>query len=170
MASTWTGPAARREVSNRAPANTGRPLRAPSTSRSIPVNTSGPSAIARDRVTQHSALSNVAVFLSNLALLDLDLHEDWPGISVSTFSSRDGGQEQKQRIHSVEWSLYHLFALWDPARTRAVCTRFGYLATSADWALDRICSRYTRLSTRSNLSTCAPPYCEASSKRRRMAS
>jgi hypothetical protein len=62
--------------------------------------------------------SNVALFLTNLRLLDLDLKDDWPRITVGTFSTKD--QNQKKRIQAVEWALYQLFALWDPDETRSV--------------------------------------------------
>ncbi|EPE31242.1 hypothetical protein GLAREA_12545 [Glarea lozoyensis ATCC 20868] len=64
--------------------------------------------------TATSGPSNIALFLANLRLLDLDLREDWPEISAKTFSTKDAQQNQKRRIQSVEWSLYQLFALWDP--------------------------------------------------------
>jgi len=59
--------------------------------------------------------SNIALFLTNLRLLDLDLQDDWPGITVATFSTKD--QNQKKRIQAVEWALYQLFAIWDPEET-----------------------------------------------------
>ena len=62
--------------------------------------------------------SNVALFLTNLRLLDLDLLPDWPDISVESFSGRDAVKGQKKRIQAVEWALYQLFALWDPEETR----------------------------------------------------
>lgn len=62
--------------------------------------------------------SNIALFLTNLRLLDLDLQDDWPAITVATFSTKD--QNQKKRIQAVEWALYQLFALWDPEETRNV--------------------------------------------------
>ncbi|KAK4125619.1 hypothetical protein N657DRAFT_662116 [Parathielavia appendiculata] len=65
-----------------------------------------------------TAPSNVSLFLTNLRLLDLDLHTDWPDISALTFSTRDAAQGQKKRIQAVEWTLYHLFRLWDPEDAR----------------------------------------------------
>ncbi|KAK2626372.1 hypothetical protein QTJ16_004634 [Diplocarpon rosae] len=62
--------------------------------------------------------SNVALFLTNMRLLDLDLRPDWPDISALTFSTKDAQQNQKKRIQCVEWALYQLFALWDPEETR----------------------------------------------------
>lgn len=56
--------------------------------------------------------SNLELFLANLRILDLDVLEDWPGITAQTFGS--GAAGQKRRIQAVEWSLYHLFSLWDP--------------------------------------------------------
>jgi len=60
--------------------------------------------------------SSIALFLTNLRLLDLDLRDDWPDITLSTFSTKD----QKKRIQSVEWALYQLFVLWDPEEARDV--------------------------------------------------
>ncbi|KAF2113453.1 HAUS augmin-like complex subunit 6 N-terminus-domain-containing protein [Lophiotrema nucula] len=60
-------------------------------------------------------ISDVKLFVTNLRLLDLDLRSDWPGIIVQTFSSRNA--DQKQRISGVEWSLFRLFEIWDPAET-----------------------------------------------------
>lgn len=57
--------------------------------------------------------SNVALFLTNLRLLDLDLESDWPGITLATFSTKDAAGGQKKRIQCVEWALYQLFTLWD---------------------------------------------------------
>lgn len=64
--------------------------------------------------------SNVSLFLRNLRLLDLDLRSDWPGITSQTFSTKDAGQNQKQRIRCVEWALYRLSELWDQDETRDV--------------------------------------------------
>ncbi|KAF4620241.1 hypothetical protein G7Y89_g14578 [Cudoniella acicularis] len=61
-----------------------------------------------------SGPSNVALFLTNLRLLDLDLREDWPDITAKTFSTKDVQQNQKKRIQCVEWAFYQLFVLWDP--------------------------------------------------------
>jgi hypothetical protein len=63
-------------------------------------------------------VSNISLFLTNLRLLDLDLHPDWPDINALTFSAKDAAQGQKKRIQSVEWALYYLFALWDPEEAR----------------------------------------------------
>ncbi|KAI1373895.1 HAUS augmin-like complex subunit 6 N-terminus-domain-containing protein [Hypoxylon crocopeplum] len=60
-----------------------------------------------------SSTSNVALFFTNLRLLDLDLEPDWPGITLTTFSAKDGAGGQKKRIQCVEWALYQLFAIWD---------------------------------------------------------
>ena len=60
--------------------------------------------------------SSIGLFLTNLRLLNLDLRDDWPDISTSTFSTKD----QKKRIQSVEWALYHLFCIWDPEEARDV--------------------------------------------------
>ena len=64
--------------------------------------------------------SNVAIFLTNLHLLNLDLLPDWPNLSARTFAVKDAVSQsgQKRRIQSVEWALYHLFCLWDPNEAR----------------------------------------------------
>jgi hypothetical protein len=67
-----------------------------------------------------AGISYIALFLANLRLLDLDLREDWPEISATTFSTKDAQQNQKRRIQSVEWALYQLFALWDPEEVQNV--------------------------------------------------
>ena len=66
--------------------------------------------------------SNVGLFLTNLRLLDLDLLEDWPDITLQTFASTkdSAGQGQKRRIQCVEWALYRLFCLWDPEESQNV--------------------------------------------------
>ncbi|KAL4807398.1 HAUS augmin-like complex subunit 6 N-terminus-domain-containing protein [Aspergillus unguis] len=56
--------------------------------------------------------SSHTVLISNLQLLELDQLEDWPGITVRTFSP--SSQNQRQRIKAVEWILYRLVAIWDP--------------------------------------------------------
>ncbi|KAH8590478.1 HAUS augmin-like complex subunit 6 N-terminus-domain-containing protein [Bisporella sp. PMI_857] len=73
-------------------------LKPPTTSTSLPLP--GPSSIQ--------------LFLTNLRLLDLDLQDDWPNITASTFSTKD----QKRRIQCVEWALYQLFYIWDPEEAR----------------------------------------------------
>ncbi|KAI2464099.1 HAUS augmin-like complex subunit 6 N-terminus-domain-containing protein [Annulohypoxylon bovei var. microspora] len=60
-----------------------------------------------------TSTSNVALFLTNLRLLDLDHEPDWPGITLATFSAKDAASGQKKRIQCVEWALYQLFTLWD---------------------------------------------------------
>ncbi|KAK5710870.1 hypothetical protein LTS12_027968, partial [Elasticomyces elasticus] len=60
--------------------------------------------------------SHVAVFVRNLQLLKLDQQPDWPGITVRSLSP--SSQNQRQRTKAVEWALYHLCALWDPAVTQ----------------------------------------------------
>ncbi|KAI9742920.1 MAG: hypothetical protein M1818_003649 [Claussenomyces sp. TS43310] len=62
--------------------------------------------------------SNLKLFLANLKLLNLDLLDDWPDITILAFSTKDAQQNQKKRVQCVEWALYQLFALWDPEETR----------------------------------------------------
>ncbi|KAJ9219551.1 hypothetical protein DTO027B5_4819 [Paecilomyces variotii] len=61
--------------------------------------------------------SNLAVFVRNLKLLQLDQLPDWPDISVRSLSPSQ--QNQRQRIRGVEWGLYHLFAIWNPKETHS---------------------------------------------------
>ncbi|KAJ4136451.1 hypothetical protein NW768_004064 [Fusarium equiseti] len=67
----------------------------------------------------HHGPSALSIFLTNLNLLDLDQLEDWPDVRAETFAT--GGtsaQGLKKRVHCVEWTLYQLFALWDPDETK----------------------------------------------------
>ncbi|RFU31116.1 hypothetical protein B7463_g5227, partial [Scytalidium lignicola] len=86
-----------------------RSLRVPASISTKPVNTPSHQA--------PTGPSNISLFLTNLRLLNLDLREDWPGITSVTFSTKDALQNQKKRIQCVEWALYHLFAIWDPEET-----------------------------------------------------
>ncbi|KAL2040468.1 hypothetical protein N7G274_006911 [Stereocaulon virgatum] len=64
------------------------------------------------------ATSSISIFLTNLHLLDLDRCEDWPAISAQTFTSKNTLQNEKNRIHCVEWAFYRLFELWDLEETK----------------------------------------------------
>lgn len=69
----------------------------------------------------HHGPPALSIFLTNLNLLDLDQHEDWPGIKAQTFASGgSSAQGLKKRVHCVEWALFQLFALWDPDETKKV--------------------------------------------------
>ncbi|KAF9734559.1 hypothetical protein PMIN04_006746 [Paraphaeosphaeria minitans] len=57
--------------------------------------------------------SDIKLLVTNLRLLDLDGRPDWPDITVQTFSAKNA--DQRQRIHAVEWVLFHLFEIWDPS-------------------------------------------------------
>jgi hypothetical protein len=61
---------------------------------------------------------DVRIFVTNLRLLELDLRDDWPGISVQTFSAKNA--DQRQRISGTEWALFRLFEIWDPNETAQV--------------------------------------------------
>ncbi|KAK5170857.1 hypothetical protein LTR04_002765 [Oleoguttula sp. CCFEE 6159] len=65
-----------------------------------------------------SGPSNIALFVTNLRLLDLDRKLDWPSITPHTFSTYDAQQNQKSRIKCVEWALFRLFEIWDLETTR----------------------------------------------------
>jgi hypothetical protein len=72
--------------------------------------------------------SNIKLFVTNLRLLDLDQREDWPDITLQTFSTKNAEQNQKKRIAAAEWALFRLCELWDPVETREV----GRLLQSID--------------------------------------
>lgn len=67
-----------------------------------------------------SQRSNLSIFVRCLHLLDLDLRQDWPGITEKTFSTRDLQQNLQQRVRSVEWSLFRLFEIYSPTETQNV--------------------------------------------------
>lgn len=88
---------------------------------------------------------HVRLFVANLRLLDLDLRDDWPNVSVHTFSARTA--DQKQRISGAEWALFRLFEIWDPpetAQVRATPPAMAALLT----APDRSCVPSSRRSSR----------------------
>ncbi|CBX90926.1 hypothetical protein LEMA_P059600.1 [Plenodomus lingam JN3] len=59
--------------------------------------------------------TDITLFVTNLRLLDLDKRDDWPDITVQTFSAKNA--DQKQRISGAEWALYRLFEIWDVDET-----------------------------------------------------
>ncbi|RYP70419.1 hypothetical protein DL771_005460 [Monosporascus sp. 5C6A] len=94
-----------------------RSLRVPAASKSV---STAPTALAATTTGTGSnsaqvpcSTSNIALFLTNLRLLELDLEPDWPDITLTTFSAKDAAGGQKKRIQCVEWALYQLFTLWD---------------------------------------------------------
>lgn len=62
--------------------------------------------------------SDIRLFVTNLRLLDFDLRDDWPDITVQTFSAKNA--DQRQRIAGTEWALFRLFEIWDPSETAQV--------------------------------------------------
>ncbi|KAF2824363.1 hypothetical protein CC86DRAFT_354346 [Ophiobolus disseminans] len=58
---------------------------------------------------------DIKLFVTNLRLLDFDLRNDWPAITVQTFSAKNA--DQRQRISGTEWALFRLFEIWDPNET-----------------------------------------------------
>lgn len=62
--------------------------------------------------------SHTATFVRNLRLLRLNQQDDWPDITVRTFGASQ--YDSRQRVKAVEWSLYHLFMIWDPEGTQNV--------------------------------------------------
>lgn len=95
-------------------------MQAPSTK--VPtVKSRGPSL--KQRYDVWSGPGPIATFVRCLRLLDLDLLEDWPGISEHTFSTLPLKQSLQARIKCVEWGLYRLFELWSPSETRDVWSK-----------------------------------------------
>lgn len=70
--------------------------------------------VSERSLTKTSAPSNVSLFLANLRILDLGQRHDWLNVSTQSFSAKDA----RQRIRCVEYSLFHLFAIYDPESTR----------------------------------------------------
>lgn len=102
--------------SARIAANTAKPLQA-HTASSLTVTASAPSSSAN-----RSGPPAVAIFLTNLRLLDLDLLPDWPGITTDTFAtSSSSAAGHKKRVQCVEWALFQLFSIWDAEETKNVC-------------------------------------------------
>ena len=66
------------------------------------------------------AAASLSLFLTNIHLLDLDRRDDWPVIDSQTFARKNTLQNEKNRIHCVEWALYHLFQIWDAEETTNV--------------------------------------------------
>jgi hypothetical protein len=73
---------------------------------------------AKPQSSATAVSSDVKLFVTNLRLLDLDLRNDWPGITVQTFSAKNA--DQRQRIGGSEWALFRLFEIWDPDETAQV--------------------------------------------------
>ena len=63
---------------------------------------------------------HASIFVTNLRLLDLDKHDDWPSITAHILSAKDAQQNQKKRIQCIEWALYRLFELLDQEETKNV--------------------------------------------------
>lgn len=85
-------------------------------SATTPSTTSGPihkrNASVRNGI-KPTGSTVVSLFVTNLRLLNLDLLPDWPNIAVSSFSNQDA----RTKIKCVEYALYQLFRLYDPATT-----------------------------------------------------
>lgn len=90
---------------------------APKSTKNLTASTEA-TASSKHHATVASSPPNVSLFLTNLHLLDLDLHPDWPGLNLLTLTNKDAAQGQKKRVQCVEWALYQLFALWDPEEAR----------------------------------------------------
>jgi hypothetical protein len=109
-------------------------------SRSLSVKTN-----AKPQPLNPSPAQDVRIFVSNLRLLDLDLKDDWPGISVQTFSAKNA--DQRQRIGGTEWALFRLFEIWDPNETAQV---IGY-SPSKVWVALMLCRNSNHSSRPSSL-------------------
>lgn len=108
-----------RKRSARLPPSSSKPAQASSRPAAPGPTSAAASTASHQPGASPTAVSNVSIFLTNLRLLDLDLRPDWPDINAHTFSAKDAAQGQKKRVQSVEWALYHLFALWDPEEARS---------------------------------------------------
>ena len=64
--------------------------------------------------------TNLSTYVKILHLLEIDLLQDWPNLSVQTFSTRSPNQNLQYRVKAVEWSLFRLLELYDPQTTRDV--------------------------------------------------
>ena len=92
-----------------------RPLSAAS-SATTPSVTSGPTHRRNASIKngiKPTGSTVVSLFVTNLRLLNLDRLPDWPNITVSFF----GNQDARTKIKCVEYALYQLFRLYDPATT-----------------------------------------------------
>lgn len=96
----------------------------------------------------------IATFVRCLRLLDLDLLEDWPGISEQTFSTITVRQNLQTRIKCVEWSLFRLFELWSLSET----TNVGCKRTWLEFPPDKLAEASSFLSP-SHASTVFEPSC-----------
>jgi hypothetical protein len=91
-----------------------------------------PSLVQKHAPQAVASSSHVTLFLTNLRLLDLDLYDDWPGITAATFSPKAEQQNLKRRIHCVEWALYRLFEIWDADEAREVSSTTQASRISSD--------------------------------------
>jgi len=91
-----------------------------STSIPGPSLTAAPHTATKQRVGPWQAPNHVVTFVRCLRLLNLDLLEDWPGVTEQIFSTRSTLQNLQQRIKCVEWSLYRLFEIYDQDGTSNV--------------------------------------------------
>lgn len=122
-----------RTRASRVPSSTTRPLRAaaaaavaaaafarPVRGLAKPESTEIPSGNAPAEPTAGGGVAaagpaSLALFLTNVKLLNLDQLPDWPGIAAETFAASGTTlQDQKRRVQCVEWALYQLFVIWDP--------------------------------------------------------
>lgn len=57
------------------------------------------------------------MFVHTVHLLDLDLREDWPGLTEQFFDTKFA---PSTRVKAVVWCLYRLFELYDGKQTTDV--------------------------------------------------
>lgn len=67
------------------------------------------------------------ILRTNLHILRLDQSDEGSSISSQTFSTNDSVQNRQNRIRCWEWTLYHLFKIWDPKETNEVSIIFGFV-------------------------------------------
>jgi hypothetical protein len=116
-------------------------------SRSLSVKTN-----TKPRAVNAPPVSDIRLFVTNLRLLDLDLRDDWPGITVQTYSGKNA--DQKQRISSTEWALFRLFEVWDAEETAQVC-----MLIYIHYVTDMFSEITTLFSTPRTAPVCQPPCC-----------
>ena len=93
--------------------------------------------------------ADVDVLFTNLRLL-LDERDGWGEISAQTLATRDAGPNQKLRIQSAEWILYHLFDIWNPEEAADVRTLSAVISSFTDMLVDRNYDHSFPLSSLSN--------------------
>ena len=67
-----------------------------------------------------TTFNTISLLCKNLKLLDLDLRDDWPHVSPQIFTNQDNPGNHKIRVQCTEWTLFHLYHIWDKEECRDV--------------------------------------------------